>query len=99
MACYIAGSAIVLSATDAQAAPDQYDTGSVEVTLTPASMRRLSHVKSTHLGKELLLLRGKEAVLYFVIAEGASDTKFTLSAPSLQQAEVVARVLRGERER
>jgi len=99
MECYIAGSPVVLSATDVRAAPDQYGAGSVEVTFTPASTRHLSYIRSTHSGKKLLLLKGRQAVLNLYIPESSSETKFLLSASSLHEAEVIARVLRGEDER
>jgi hypothetical protein len=94
--CYVAGSPVVLHATDVRATPDQYGAGSVEVTFTPASMRHWSHIRSTHLEKKLILLKGHQAVLNVYIPETPSESKFLLSASSFHEAEVIARVLRGE---
>ena len=97
--CYIAGSPVVLHAIDVQATPDQYGAGSVEVTFTPASMRHWSYIRSTHPEKKLILLKGNQAVLNVFVPETPRESKVFLSAPSLHEAEVIARVLRGEGER
>jgi hypothetical protein len=99
VACIRAGSTVVLSVTDAHAARDTFGGGEVEVILAAKSVAQWSHFHATHFGKELVVLRGKEAVLHFVISEMSEDSPFVISASSLSEAMLIAGVLRGEIER
>jgi hypothetical protein len=99
VACIRAGTTVVLSATDAHAVRDTFGAGEVEVFLAAPSVARWSHFHATHFGKELVLLRGNEAVLHFVISETSQDSPFVISVSSLSEAMLIAGVLRGEVER
>jgi hypothetical protein len=95
-ACVVAGTYKTLTAVAVQAAPNKCGAGSVYVTLSPKSASLWARVESAHIGRELVLLKGRVVVLQVGILNSAGQGKIVLGAADIEQAQLIASVLRGE---
>ena len=94
--CIVKDTSTALNVVSVMAVENKFNTGSVEVSFTSQSSALWSRIEATHIAKRMILLQGKFAVLEFVILNTRTDSKLILGAADLQEAETIARVLRGE---